>query len=92
MKSGPIQSQSCTFELTNVSYSYSAGKISCYDLSKSTNALAINGKNATLSLSFTSAGKSKPSGKDDVLSIGISVAVILVLGVVVFLFFFRMKK
>ena len=80
-----------TFSLPNGTYSYSIGKISGYNISSSSGTLTVNGKNVTLSITFSSVPSttpppkkpSTPTSNTDLYIIIGAVAAIAVVGAVV---------
>ena len=61
-----------TFSEPNGTYSYTIGKISGYNISKSSGSLTINGKNATQSITFSSVPSTTPPPKKSSPPSGIS--------------------
>ena len=67
-----LTTNTITFSLPNGTYSYTIGKISGYNISKSSGSLTINGKNATQSVTFSSVPSTTPPPKKSSPPSGIS--------------------
>ncbi|MCL4421092.1 MAG: hypothetical protein M1477_05330 [Candidatus Thermoplasmatota archaeon] len=67
-----LTTNTITFSLPNGTYSYTIGKISGYNISKSSGSLTINGKNATQSITFSSVPSTTPPPKKSSPPSGIS--------------------
>ena len=67
-----LTTNTITFSLPNGTYSYTIGKISGYNISKSSGSLTINGKNATQSITFSTIPSTTPPPKKSSPPSGIS--------------------
>ncbi len=78
-------STTITFHMTNGTYSYTVSSVSGYSITNGSGSIAVNGANAAKSIKFTSTASPGLSQTELYEISGAAVAVIALLGVVVFL-------